>query len=320
MATGERSLSRAEQVRARRLDRRESKPILGRIGGNKTVETPRMVARNPQAERRLKAISQREERRTHYLNFGDAGATLRLPALPSVHVGARLISGVVLAVCAFTLYTMYSSAAFVVSRVELRGAQRVDANAINNALSVAGSSIFAVQPEKLFEILRDQFPELEKVAVHIGLPGRVVVDVKERQPLIAWEQAGLTVWVDTAGVAFIPQESGEGLIQVTALEAPPSLGGDAQAHHQLIRPEMVTAIQALSRIAPQGAPLIYDPKLGFGWTDPGGWQAFFGQDGKDIDQRLAVYLTILDELKARRLTPTLISVAQLHAPYYRMDY
>lgn len=320
MTNGEGTLNRADAVRARRLQRREGKPILGRIGAQQTVETPRMVARNPEAERRLQAHATREVRRQHYLKVGDAGAELRLPALPSVHVGARFISGLILAACALALYAMYSSASFVVNRVELRGAQRVDANAINSALQITGSSIFSIRPEKLYEILRDQFPELEKVSVRVGLPGHVTVDVQEREPVISWQQAGLTVWVDAAGVAFIPQGGGEGLIQVTALEAPPTLQGDTYIHHQLIRPEMVTAIKALIRIAPAGAPLIYDPKLGFGWDDPGGWQAFFGQDGKDIDQRLAVYLSILSELATRRLTPTLISVAQLHAPYYRMDY
>ncbi len=321
MTTSERSLSRAEQVRARRLQRREDKPILSRLGAAQhAVEAPRMVARNPEAERRLQATATREVRRQHYLKIGDAGAEVRLPALPSVHVGWRLVSGAMVLASAFLLYLMLGSTTFTIARVELRGAQRVDANAINSALQVTGSSIFSIRPDKLYEILREQFPELEKVSVHVGLPGRLVVDVKERQPVIAWQQAGLTLWVDAAGVAFIPQESGDGLIQVSAQEAPPSLGPEAAAHHQLIRPEMVSAIQALARIAPAGALLIYDPKLGFGWTDPGGWQAFFGQDGKDIDQRLAVYLSILSELSARRLTPTLISVAQLYAPYYRMDY
>jgi hypothetical protein len=312
--------SRADQVRARRTQRREEKPILSRLGLGATkavAEMPRMIARNPQVERKLQAT---EARRRHYLKLAETGAELRLPALPSVHVGWRLVSGLIAVACAFGLYAMYSSAAFTVNRVELRGAQRVDANAVNSALSVSGASIFTIQPDKLYEILASQFPELERVAVHVGVPGRVVVDVKEREPLISWEQAGLTVWVDAAGVAFIPQQDSAGLIQVEALEPPPSLGPDAAQHHQLIRPSMVTAIQALSRIAPQGAPLIYDPKLGFGWNDPGGWQAFFGQDGQDIDQRLAVYLKMLDELKTRRLIPTLISVAQLHAPYYRMDY
>lgn len=324
MASGESTFSRAERVRARRLDRREGKPLLSRIGAawsaaRPVASAPSMVARNVQVERRLQQQERRHERRRRYLKLAEAGAELRLPALPSVQVGWRLISTALVAACAFALYSMHSSPAFSVARVELLGAERVNSNAINSALAVAGRSIFSIQPELLYEILRDQFPELERVTISVGLPGRVIVSVKEREPVIAWEQAGLTLWVDAAGVAFVPQEAGPLLIRVEAREAPPA-AGSVQTRHQLLRPEMVVVIQALDRIAPDDAPLIYDPKLGFGWADPSGWEAYFGQDGQNIDQRLAVYLSILDELRARRLVPTLISVAQLHAPYYRLDY
>jgi len=320
MSTNEETLRRADQIRARRLQRREGRPILARRPRSHIGVIPRMVARNAQMERRMEIASARDARRRRYLKLADQGAELRLPALPSIHLGWRAISGLTVAGCLFLLFSMYSSSIFTVGRAELLGAERLDANAVNSALQVAGSAIFSIQPDKLLAILQDQFPELETVSVHVGFPARVVVEVRERLPIIAWEQAGLTVWVDAAGVAFVPQEGGAGLIKVSALAAPPTLQSDAVAHHQLIRPEMVSAIQALSRIAPAGAPLIYDPRLGFGWDDPGGWQAFFGQDGKNMDQRLAVYLAMLNELSARRLTPTLISVAQLHAPYYRMDY
>lgn len=323
MATGESSLSRAEQVRARRLERREGKPILNRLGASarKAASVPRMVARNVQTERRLQELAQGKQRRPRYIKLAETGAELRLPALPSVQVGWRIISAGLVAACSLLLYSMVSSPSFVVPRVQLQGAERVNANSINAALGVSGQSIFSVEPAKLTNILRDQFPELERVSVSVGLPGNVVVTVKEREPLIVWEQAGLSLWMDAAGVAFIPQGDDSGLIRVSALDAPPALSSaNATQSHQLIRPEMVFVIQALDRIAPADAPLIYDPKMGFGWDDPAGWQVFFGQDGKDIDQRLAVYLQVLDELKVRRLVPTLISVAQLHAPYYRMDY
>ncbi|MCW5839206.1 MAG: FtsQ-type POTRA domain-containing protein [Anaerolineales bacterium] len=325
MATAENNLTRAEQVRARRLHRREDKPIVNRLASaaqaaKAAARRPRMVARNAQTERRLQALEQGSLRRPRYIKLAEAGAELRLPALPSVQVGWRVISGALVAGCLLLLYSMFSSPGFTVARVELQGAERVNANAINNALGIAGQSIFRIEPAKLLATLRAQFPELERVSISVGLPGSVTVTVKEREPLIVWEQAGLSLWMDAAGVAFMPQGDASGLIHVTALDAPPSLSNNTPESHQLIRPEMVFVIQALQRIAPEGSPLVYDPKMGFGWSDPQGWQVFFGQDGKDIDQRLAIYLKMLDELKARRLVPTLISVAQLHAPYYRMDY
>lgn len=318
MSSGEGTMSRADAVRARRSQRR-SGAVVERAEQAK-VAVPRMVARNPGVERRLAAERGREPRRRHYLKLADAGAELRLPVLPSVQVGWRAISGLLVAGCLAALFFMSTAGAFQVSSVELIGAQRLNASVIDTALRISGSSIFSVQPDKLLSVLRDQFPELERVSVSVGLPAKVAVRVVERQPVLAWEQAGLTVWVDAAGIAFSPLDSGDTLIHVAALEAPPALHKDQYGRHQLIRPEMVSAIQTLAQIAPAGAPLIYDPSLGFGWTDPGGWQAFFGQDGTDIVQRMAVYRSILTELAARRLIPTLISVAQLHAPYFRMDY
>ena len=318
MSEGE--MNRADQVRARRLQRREGKPILIRGAASQAPAIPRMVARNPEVEQRLAALSGRELRRRHYLKLADAGAELRLPALPNVHVGWRVVSGLIAGAALMALFFMWSASDFTVSAVDLRGAQRLDVAAVEAVIKVAGSSIFSVETESIYSLLRQQFPELQSVNVNVGFPAKVVIRVEERAPVLVWEQAGLTVWVDAAGVSFIPQGSDEGLIKVTALEAPPTLDGDSYAQHQLIRPEMVRAIQELSRITPQGALLIYDPRLGFGWMDPGGWQAFFGQDGKNITQRLAVYLAIVGELSARNLKPTLVSVAQLHAPYYRMDY
>ena len=320
MTSAQDTMRRADQVRARRLQRREGRPLVGRAAAGETVGLPRMVARNPELERRLAAEHGTRLRRRRYLKLADAGAELRLPVLPFVNIGWRVASGLVVGVCVLLLSWMVISEAFTVATVELRGAERLDAAAINTALQIAGSSIFSVQPDQLLAILREQFPELERVSVGVGFPASVVVLVKERQPLLAWEQAGLTVWVDAAGVAFMSSETEQALISVTALEAPPPLKPDLYGRHQLIRPEMVSSIQTLSQIAPEGASLIYDPTLGFGWMDPGGWQAFFGQDDSDIVQRMAVYRSIHNELATRRLTPTLISVAQLHAPYYRMDY
>lgn len=318
MAEG--TMNRADKVRARRLERREGRPLVNRAE-SRNQSVPRMIARNPEAERRHSAQVGGELRRRRYLKLADAGAELRLPVLPFVKVGWRVVSGLIVAGCVFLLYVMVTSAAFTVETVRLEGAQRMSAAAINTALQVTGSSIFSVQPAELVEILREQFPELERASISVGFPGSVTVRVTERQPLLSWEQAGLTVWVDAAGVAFMPQEAGgDALVKVTALEAPPSLQPDQFGRHQLIRPEMVSGIVTLAQIAPPGAPLIYDPTLGFGWSDPGGWQAFFGQDGSDIVQRMAIYRSILTELSARRLVPTLVSVAQLHAPYYRMDY
>jgi len=319
MTSGENSLNRAGTVRSRRMARRAGKATQTRSKSRRGRNVPAMVARNPQMERHLNN-GRKEVRRRVPLKLAAEGAELHLPALPVLRFGWRALSAVLLGALLLALYTLLTSPAFMVGRVELVGAQRLDAQDVNSALNVAGSSIFSVQPEQISEAVSQAFPELQDFAVRVSFPARVLVDVLERQPVIAWEQSGITVWLDSAGFAFIPEGEAPNLITVQAIEAPPALEEYSYSRHQLILPEMARVILTLSEHSPEDAVLLFDPNLGFGWQDPAGWIAYFGNSAEAINQRLAVYQSVVDELTGRGLTPTMISVAQLHAPYYRMDY
>lgn len=319
MTSGENSLNRSTTVRSRRMQRRAGQPSQRRSKNQRGRNVPAMVARNPQMEQHLNK-GRKEARRRYPLKLASEGAELHLPALPVLRFGWRAISSLLLASLLLALYAVLTAPMFTINRVELAGAERINAQDINTALGVAGSPIFAVQPAQMASLLSEAFPELEALSVRVAFPARVVVQVDERQPTIAWEQSGLTVWVDAAGIAFIPEGEVENLVTVQAVEPPPPLVGEGYARHQLIRPEMVSAILTLSEHAPEGVSLLFDPELGFGWTDPGGWLAYFGAEPLNIEQRLAVYQSIVAELNGRGLTPTIISVAHLHGPYYRMDY
>ncbi len=321
MASGEGMFRRSESVRARRTQRRVEKPAVKRAEYSRSREVPRMVSRNAAMEQQMRQGGSRvAARRRRTLQLASEGAELRLPALPSVHIGWRMVSAGLVLVMSLLLYMIWSSTGFLVSRVELAGVQRLDAQDVNSVLGVAGASVFEMVPAQIEEQLLANFPEIASLDVKVGFPARVIVEAVERSPVIQWEQADISVWLDENGIAFVPQGEAAGLVTVQALEAPPALEGEHFARHQLIRPEMIEAIAQLSLHVPEGATLIYDAELGFGWNDPAGWQAFFGQDGKNMAQRIAVYQSLLAELDGRRLVPTLISVAQLHAPYYRLDY
>jgi hypothetical protein len=321
MASGEGIFRRSESVRARRTQRRVEKPAVKRAEYSRSRDVPRMVSRNAAMEQQLRAGGSRvEARRRRTLQLASDGAELRLPALPSVHIGWRAVSAGIALVMSLLLYMIWNSTGFLVSRVELSGAQRLSAQDVNSVLGVAGASVFEMLPADIEERVLANFPEIASLDVKVGFPARVIVQAVERRPVILWEQADISVWLDENGIAFVPQGEAAGLVTVQALEAPPALEGEHYARHQLIRPEMIEAIAQLSLHVPEGATLIYDAELGFGWDDPAGWQAFFGQDGKNMPQRIAVYQSLLAELSSRRLVPTLISVAQVHAPYYRLDY
>jgi hypothetical protein len=56
-----------------------------------------------------------------------------------------------------------------------------------------------------------------------------------------------------------------------------------------------------------------------GWNDPNGWEVFFGSQGNDMNQKLAVYKSLVERLQSEGIQPALISVEYIHAPYYRME-
>ena len=70
---------------------------------------------------------------------------------------------------------------------------------------------------------------------------------------------------------------------------------------------------------PAETVLVYDSAHGLGWNDPNGWDVFFGVEDQDMDMKLLVYQALVDRLKSEGITPALISVEYLHAPYYRME-
>jgi hypothetical protein len=70
---------------------------------------------------------------------------------------------------------------------------------------------------------------------------------------------------------------------------------------------------------PEGAALIYDPISGMGWRDPGGWEVYFGNDLSNVALKQVMYQAILERLEAVGVSPVMISVVHVDAPYYRTE-
>ncbi len=308
---------RADTVRARRAKRKVRKPLKAKGRGASRRGIPPMVARGVFVGPAAPSRTRREARRKYAIALSAPGAEVRLPALPVVRVGWRLVSGLLAAALTFALYTMWSAPQFVVSQIEVTGLERLSGAEVAMTLGLSGKSIFEVDTASIQSVLEAAFPELVDVRIHVGFPANVAIEAGERAPVLAWEQAGVLAWVDANGVAFLPRGHVEGLVHVIATEAPPVIPGEDVGSARIILPELVQAILGLRVQAPEGAPLLYDPEHGLGWADPRGWQAYFGLQPDNIQARLAVYQAIVDELTGNGVKPTLISVEYLHAPFYR---
>lgn len=315
---------RSDRVRSRRRDRGPAKKqTTAQRRTTASRAMPPMVTRRgvmaaaPAA--RSKDLRANARRRYNVALPMNPGAEVRLPAMPQLRIGWRLLSFTLVLALSWTLYTLWTAPQFHVSAAEVVGLARLSAEEVNTVLKVSGASIFTLDPAELEERLQAAFPELQGIRIKVGLPASVVVEAAERAPVIAWEHEGIQTWVDAAGYSFIPRGEVEGLVPVIAHGLPAPMAGQEDQSQQLLTSQMVQAILTLAPSAPEGAPLVYDPEHGLGWADPRGWQVYFGLAPTDMSQRLAVYQAIVKELKAQGIKPTLISVEYLHAPYYRED-
>jgi hypothetical protein len=96
----------------------------------------------------------------------------------------------------------------------------------------------------------------------------------------------------------------------------PSNPSERAAH---IRPEVLESALQMNSLLPQGATLLYDSVSGMGWRDPGGWEVYFGNDLSNIQMKLVMYQVILGRLQELGISPEMISVEHVDAPYYRME-
>jgi cell division protein FtsQ len=258
-------------------------------------------------------------RRRFDVELGVTGAEVRLPALPALQPGWRLLSGLLVVALLGLLYTVWNSPVYTVEIAEVDGVQRLTPIEINTVMKVAGKSIFEIDPAQLQRDLQEAFPELYDIRVQVGFPSQVRAAVVERQPVLEWRQEGSSIWVDENGVAFPPRGQVDVQAVVEAKTSVNRLSKEFESDEVFLEAELIDAVLMISKDAPGGIPLVYDQEHGLGWKDPKGWQVYFGQSGQDMETKMKVYQALVERLDEKDIIPALISVEYVHAPYYRMD-
>lgn len=331
MSTEKDSQSRAEQVRRRREDDSKQRvdqskkrtqspapaPVVTRASRNANQRP--VLGRGRPGVRRYDAAAGMSFSRTTLKS-----AALSTLSFSPVEMGPRWASGLLSIISMALLFVMWAVPPFTVGGVDLSGAKRIGPAEVSAVTGMLGKPGVLADPAQIETALRAAFPEFSSVHVAVTLPAQIIVTVVERQPLAAWQYNNQLVWIDADGVAFPARGTAENLIPVMALGTPPAQAASPEqlsgtAARAFIPADTVQALQALQPHVPQGAMLMYDPAYGLGWTDPRGWQAYFGFSGTDVPMKLQEYATIVDSLNQRGVKPTLISVAFPNAPFYRTE-
>ncbi len=271
-------------------------------------------------------------KRRYEIALNVPGAQVRMPALPVIEVGWRWVSGLAIVLCVWLLYTLWNGTSFIVREAEIIGNERTPAVEINRAIAMTGRSIVEAEPAAIQAALQAAFTEFSSIDVRIGFPAKVIVDVIERQPRIAWIQGDKTVWVDDQGIAFPSRGELGGLVQILATGSPLTaepgqvediqasmIKGQAAPAAPFLPVEMVNALQLLAPFVPEDTTLIYDPEYGLGWNDTRGWQVYFGQQVGDMAVKLNIYQAIVENLTQKGISPAMISVEYPDAPFYRLE-
>lgn len=338
---GPEEIKRSDMVRSRKSQRVEQ-PISNRADSTRrSVSVPNMAQkrgtymRSPN-KRSTKAGRVRQRRSISMTHT--QGGELRLPGFNRPELSWRILSGFIFVALIAAIYALVTLPVFVVNGVVQVGFSRLNAGDMARNLEFIGLPMFSLDKANIERKIRMNYWELTDVSIHLKFPGTLEIIAAERQPVIRWvdSQTGNESWVDVTGVAFpVTAETDTPLVEVIAVEAPPdpfveipdmeelSAAEEAEyqilKRHQLVSPERVQAALFLSEYVPEGADLVYDNTHGFGWLDPEkNWQVYFGLESDNVKAKMEVYNTIVEELIAKDISPELISVEHLYAPYYRL--
>jgi len=265
-------------------------------------------------------------------------------------IGWRLISFLFSAGFAFGLYMMWTEPEFRISEVSIVGLQRINKDEVLSKLDLDGKRIYSIDPGAVQQTLERAFPELWGIKVQLIMPNQVLIQLIERQPMIAWEFAEHVMWVDAEGYLIPARNSELELLSIRADTLPiyqlaseiemrddehemdnlsnivkdkPQIKRGFQqalffAFPKKITPNLLTAILQLNAWMPEKKELLFEAVRGVGWKDSRGWDVFIGSKLENINDKMLMYETIIRELDKQGIKPAMVSVEFLHAPYYRL--
>lgn len=320
---------RSEKVRQRL--KQESKTWINQASSRLTA--PKQHIEGIENQTRLTNISQQAEKTNHFFR-----------------IGWRLFSLVLIIGFIYGIYQMWTSPAFQVSNIAIRGLQRIPEEEVLEKFDVLGKQIFLIDPTVLDKTLNRAYPELWDIKIRLVMPNTVSIRLIERQPMIVWKSGNLNLWIDAEGYLIPARNVEQDLLTINADALPtylladvevkektepteekirnivkdkPQIKGDFQeslffAFQKQITPTLLTAILQLNAWMPEEKELLYEAIRGVGWHDTRGWDVFIGSKLENINDKMLMYETIIRQLDKEGIKPSIVSVEFLHAPYYRL--
>ena len=341
------SANRSEEVRRRRTQRSQERVNSASSRVVNPIRSRPVTVRGTTFGTPIhRQSSKRTPRRQFYLTMDQAAGTeLRLPAIRWVNPGWRLLSGLIFLFAIVGAFSMWNSPFFQIQSVEVTGLQRLTADEVNALLRLENLAVIEIDPLEIKDLMAQTYPDLINVRVSVSMPNVVSIFAEERMPILAFQNGDQLTWADAEGVLF-PARGDAGplltvytdgdlplapiipdLAHMTGEEAGAEEGeAAAEAVKQAavtaprkIDPALLEAAQGLSQLLPPETQLVYSASEGVGWTDGNGWQVYIGRDLANFEEKYLMYQGIAGNLSNQGLSPSMVSVEHLNAPYYRLE-
>ena len=299
-----RKLTRADEVRRRRSQASKTR----RAAASQSATVIRPLISHPRVTGAAGRSRSKGGQGRHFeLSLAGAQSLVWLPTLPRVRGSWRMVSLSIVLLLAALIGRLLVDQRMYVRELNLGGASLVPAEEIYKESGLARQHIFWVNPAVVQRRL-EAVSGIASAQVSVQWPNVVTVLVTEKVPVIKLIEGKQEWWVNTAGERFTARGDVPGLlpIQVDDVE---DLAGAAVPF---------AAIQGalqLRELRPNIELLHYDTQHGLSYQDGRNWRGYFGV-GVDMPQKLAVYETLVDNLLARGIHPSKISVEDVRAPYY----
>lgn len=236
--------------------------------------------------------------------------SFRVPsaAIKTVATSSRWFSLTLLILCLFSLLMVGTDQSFYFAAVPVKGNSAIPDSEIIAASGLAGRHVFAADPSSAAAHI-GEVAGVVSATVTIGWPNRAVIEVAEEAPIAIWEQGGKIYWI-TFDNRLIPARADvPGLLRIKSEQFGANTG------EIFIPDDLVRGALHLRELRPNIDQLFYRPGNGLSYQDGRGWRAYFG-GGSEMDQKLVVYETLVEDLVARGITPAYISVGNQEKPYY----
>jgi len=302
--------TRAESVRARRKQQ-ENKRVW--TGARSVSHNRATVDRNSVPNWKRNSLGIRSPQRWNAASpaMGRLSALRAITdALPQVELSWRMASlGLVILVGSVLMHFLTSPRYFIDS-INLSGSQYIPGEEIYRASGVDNLNIFWLDPARIQRDL-EALPGIKEAQVEVRWPDQVYVAVVENEPVLAWSQNGQTMWVDREGLVFPVRGEMPSLLPILVDDATYSLTTESR-----IPKEAIAGALQLRQLRNNIELLHYDPVNGLSYQDGRNWRGYFGV-GTDMDVKLKVYETLVENLLSRGIHPAMINVVNEDAPFYR---